>query len=93
MKQQTDDDGKSYYEYDTDIASNYDKIVSVNDSKAQNDAMAKYEAEKSRINEKESVIDTRMKNLETEQASIKEMIKGIESVRNDNTERTFSIFS
>ena len=55
--------------------------------------MAKYEAEKSRINEKESVIDTRMKNLETEQASIKEMIKGIESVRNDNTERTFSIFS
>ena len=93
MKQQTDDDGKSYYEYDTDIASNYDKIVSVNDSKAQNDAMVKYEAEKSRINEKESVIDTRMKNLETEQASIKEMIKGIESVRNDNTERTFSIFS
>ena len=33
-----------------------------------------------------------MKDLETEQSAINQMIQGIESVRNDNVERTFSIF-
>lgn len=45
------------------------------------------------LNEKETRIDTRMQNLETEQSAINEMIKGIETVRNDNTERTFGIFA
>lgn len=93
MKSATDKDGKEYYEYDSDIASNFSNVYQVNDTDAQNDAMVKYEYEKSIINEKESRIDARMQNLETEQSSINEMIKGIESVKNDNTERTFNIFT
>ena len=93
MESATDNDGDSYYEYDTHIASNFDNIFQVNDSDAQEIALAKYEYQKSVINEKESRIDTRMQNLETEQSAINEMIKGIETVRNDNTERNFSIMS
>ena len=93
MESATDNDGDSYYEYDTHIASNFDNIFQVNDSDAQEIALAEYEYQKSVINEKESRIDTRMQNLETEQSAINEMIKGIETVRNDNTERNFSIMS
>ena len=93
MSNATDENGKNYYEYDSNIATNFDNIVPVNDSDAANEALVDYEYEKSIINEKETRVDTRMKDLQTEQAAIDEMIKGIESVRNDNTERTFSIFS
>lgn len=93
MESATDENGDSYYEYSSSIASNFDKVYSVNDTDTQNEAAIEYEYEKSIINEKESRIDTRMQDLETEQSAINEMIKGIESVRNDNTERTFSIFS
>ena len=88
-----DNDGKTQYEYDSNIASNFDNIFSVNDTNAQNEAQVKYEYEKSVINEKESRIDQRMQNLETEQSAINEMIKGIESVRDKNVETNFSIFS
>mgnify|MGYP000272006863 FL=1 len=93
MEEQTDSDGKSYFEYSQDIASNFENVFSVNDTDAQNEALINYEYEKSVINEKETRIDTRMQNLETEQSAINEMIKGIETVRNDNTERTFGIFA
>ncbi len=89
----TDEDGDEYFEYDTSIASNFENIFIVNDSDAAEEALAEYEYQKSIINEKESRIDTRMQNLETEQAAINEMIKGIETVRDDNTERNFSIMS
>ena len=72
---------------------NFDNIFTVNDTNAQNEAQVKYEYEKSVINEKESRIDQRMQNLETEQSAINEMIKGIESVRDKNVETNFSIFS
>ena len=88
-----DNDGKTQYEYDSNIASNFDNIFTVNDTNAQNEAQVKYEYEKSVINEKESRIDQRMQNLETEQSAINEMIKGIESVRDKNVETNFSIFS
>ena len=93
MSNQTDSECEEYYEYNTDIASNFENIFSVNDTDAQNEALVEYEYEKSVINEKESRIDTRMQNLETEQSAINEMIKGIETVKNDNTERTFGIFA
>lgn len=92
MKSAEDDKGKEYFEYDSAAASNVDNIFTVNDSDAQNEAMVQYEYEKSIINEKESRVDQRMQNLETEQSAINEMIKGIESVRNDNSERTMNIF-
>ena len=93
MKEQVDTEGKEYYEYNTDIASNFENVYPVNDTDLQNEAMIDYEYEKSIINEKETRIDTRMQNLETEQSAINEMIKGIETVRNDNSERTFGIFA
>lgn len=93
MKASEDNDGKTKYEYDSNIASNFDNIFTVNDTNAQNEAQVKYEYEKSVINEKESRVDQRMQNLETEQSAINEMIKGIESVRDKNIETNFSIFS
>ncbi len=89
----TDNEGEEYFEYDSSIASNFENIFMVNDTDAANQALADYEYEKSIINEKESRIDTRQTNLETELAAINEMIKGIETVRDDNTERNFSIMS
>lgn len=91
--QNTDGSAKFNYEYSTDIAVNNNHVYSVNDTDAQNDAMVDYEYEKSIINAKETRIDTRMKNLETEQSAIQQMLQGLEQVRNDNIERTFSIFS
>ena len=93
IETETNSEGKEYFEYDSSIASNFDNIFAVNDSDAQEEALVEYEYQKSIINEKESRIDTRMQNLETEQSAINEMIKGIESVRDDNGERNFSIFS
>lgn len=77
-------------DYTTDIASNFTNIFIVNDSDAREDALVEYEYKKSIINQKETRIDTRMKNLETEQAAIKQMIQGIEQVKNDNVERTMN---
>lgn len=88
------DDDSGIYEWDndytTDIASNFSNIFTVNDTDAHNEALVEYEYEKAIINEKESRIDTRMKNLETEQAAVNQMIQSIEKVENDNIERTMN---
>ena len=93
VEEAENEDGEEYFEFDTNIASNFENIFAVNDSDAADEALAEYEYQKSIISEKETRIDTRMQDLETEQAAINEMIKGIETVRDDNSERTFSIFS
>ena len=80
------------YEYDTTLASNFENIISVNDSDSVNIALAEYEHKKSIINEKESRIDVRMKNLETEQSAIKNMIDSIKNVEKENIDRTMNIF-
>ena len=90
-----DSDGAYLWDNDylTDIASNFKNIFMVNDSSAREEALVKYEHEKSIINAKETKIDTRMQNLETEQAAIKQMIQGIEQVKNDNIENNMKIFA
>lgn len=93
VETETDDKGNEFFTYDSGVASNFSKIITVNDTDAQNEALVKYESEKARISEKESRVDQRMKNLETEMSAISNMMKGVESVRNDNTERNFSIMS
>ena len=45
------------------------------------------------INEKESRIDTRMKNLQTEQAAITKMMDSIKSILKENTEKSMNIFT
>lgn len=81
------------YDYSTDLASNFEKLFLVNDEDIRQEALTNYEYKKSIIKVKEERIDTRMKDLETEQSAITNMIKGIETVRKDNTETYFSIFS
>ncbi len=81
------------YNYDTAAATNFDKMYLVNDEDSRQEALTIYEDKKARIKIKEQRIDTRMKDLETEQSAINNMIKGIETVRNDNVEAYFSIFS
>lgn len=88
-----DASGNEYYEYYTSPATNIDNIVQVSDSDAEETARAEYEYQKSIINEKESRIDTRQEDLNTELSAINEMIQGIETVKNDNEERTFGIFA
>ena len=80
------------YDYDTSAATSFDNIFMVNDSDAANEALVDYEYQKSIISEKESRIDTRMKNLETEQSAISKMLESIDQVKNDNIERTFGIW-
>lgn len=77
-------------DYETDIASNFSNIFTVSDNDAREQALIEYEYQKSIINQKETKIDTRMKDLETEQAAINQMLQGLESVKNDNIERTMS---
>lgn len=77
-------------EYSTNIASNCTNIFSVNNSDLREAAMVKYENIKRKISEKETRIDNRMQNLQTEQAAIKQMLQSIQKVINDNIERTFS---
>ena len=76
--------------YKTDIASNFTNIFTVNDSDAQEEALIKYENEKNIINQKETRIDTRMKDLETELAAINQMLQGLDQVKNDNIDRTMA---
>lgn len=78
-------------DYETDIATNCTNIFKVNDSNAREEALIEYEYEKSIISAKEAKIDTRMQDLQTEQAAISQMIQSIEQTKNDNIDRTFNI--
>ena len=80
------------YIYDMDIASNFNNFFSVNDSEKQNEALAEYEYEKQKINQKETVIDTRMANLETELKAVQGKKETLERNLKDNVERTMSLF-
>ena len=79
--------------YETHIASNMEKIFSVNDAEARNEALVEYEYKKSLINEKEQRIDLRMQDLKTELSAINQMMQSVDQIKKDNIERTFSIFS
>ena len=76
-----------------DIPSNFDKIISVNDDNIRQEAQAKYEYNKSIINAKENRIDIRMKNLETEQNAITNMMESMKTIIKDNIDRTMNIFT
>ncbi len=85
--------GSYRYDYEMDDASCYKNIFVVNDSGASYEAQAEYEYQKNLINEKETRVDTRMKNLETEQNSIIKMIESIEKVKDDNAENHMNVFT
>ena len=84
---------KQHNIYESDIAANCPKIYQVSDNAAKEEALAEYEYQKTIINQKESRIDTRMEDLKTEQSAIQKMIQNVEKVRDDNIQRTFTVFS
>lgn len=92
MEDTTDSEGKAITDYNQRLASDLDNIVSVNDSAYQQEALVEYEKEKANINDKESRIDVRMQNLETELSALNNMLKGEEQIRDDNFDRTMNIF-
>lgn len=77
--------------YSTDLISNHDKVYTVNDSEAQDQAFVKYEAAKATINKKEQELDFQSERLETEQQAIATMIENIQEVMDKNIENTFNI--
>ena len=93
--QEEDDEGEYKYQnkYDSDIATNCTKIIQVSDTDAKDLALIKYENEKAIIDAKEIRVDARMKNLETEQNAIQQMMQGIQKIISDNMESTLNIFS
>ena len=56
-------------------------------------AEAEYEHEMTVIKGKDKKFDMELKKLETERTALKTEVDSIKTVRNDNTERTFGIFS
>ena len=75
----------------TSTNSNY--LQEVNDKSMEKKAEAKYEHELDKINDKDTKFDTELKNLETERTAITTEIDSIKKVEQDNTDRTFKIFS
>ncbi len=92
MEDGTDSEGKSVTDYNQRLASDLDNIVSVNNSAYQQEALVELEKEKANISDKESRIDLRMKNLETELSALNNMLKGEEQIRDDNFDRTMNLF-
>lgn len=88
------EDGRNWnYEYESTVASTFDHIITVNDSDIAAKALAKYEAEKRQINDKETRIDLKMEDLQTQQSAIKETIESIKKMKNENIDRTFKLWS
>lgn len=75
----------------TSINNNY--LQEVQDDKDRAKAEAKYEHDMSIIKKKEKQIDQDLSKLETERKSITTEMDSIKQVRDDNTDRTFGIFS
>ena len=74
--------------YDSRIASNFNKLFLVNDKEAAQEALVEYEMAKAIIERKESEIDVMMKNLETELAAVKAMIEQVQKIAKENSDRT-----
>ncbi len=89
-----EDDGYVYENhYVTDPANTCVNLVQVNDTDYNNQKYIEYEHKKTLLNEKEERIDTRMKNLETEQSALKQMIESVKNVMNNNIEQHYNIFT
>ena len=75
----------------TSVGNNY--LQEVNDEEKAKKAEVEYEHEMKIINRKDTKFDTALKNLETEEQACKTEIDSIKTVRDNNIERTFNLFS
>ncbi len=80
---------------DTSFATstNNNHLQEVQDDTDKKKAEAKYEHEMRLINQKDKEYDTELSKLETERTAITTEMDAMKQVRDDNTERTFGIFS
>lgn len=74
-------------------STNQNYLQEVPDEAAIKKAEAKYEHDLSILNRKDKSFDRDLNKLETERTALKTEIDSIKQVKNDNTERTFGIFS
>jgi hypothetical protein len=80
------EDKQWHNSYTTDIASNCTNVFAVSDSDANEVALVEYQNKKDAIKVKESRIDVRMKNLETELSATNNFMKSVEEAIKKNTE-------
>ena len=79
--------------YDTNIALNFDKVIQVNDADFRDQALVEYEEQKSKIKNKENVIDIQIQKCNTEQAAIQQMMEWMSKVIQNNIDNNLNIFS
>lgn len=84
---------KEWKETSVATSTNQNYLTEVSDEKDLKKAEATYEYEQDKINKKDTKYDQDLSKLETERTSITTEMDAIKTVRNDNIERTFGIFS
>lgn len=84
---------KEWKETSVATSTNQNYLTKVSDEKDLKKAEATYEYELDKINKKDTKYDQDLSKLETERTSITTEMDAIKTVRNDNIERTFGIFS
>lgn len=84
---------KEWKETSVATSTNQNYLQEVSDEKDLKKAEATYEYELDKINKKDTKYDQDLSKLETERTSITTEMDAIKTVRNDNIERTFGIFS
>lgn len=84
---------KEWKETSVATSTNKNYLQEVSDEKDLKKAEATYEYELDKINKKDTKYDQDLSKLETERTSITTEMDAIKTVRNDNIERTFGIFS
>lgn len=88
-----DEDKKSWSETSVATSTNANYIQEVQDETDLKKAEAEYEYELGIINRKDTKYDQDLSKLETERTALKTEMDSIQTVRDDNIERTFGIFS
>ena len=84
---------KEWQETSVATSTNENYIQETSDDEDLKKAEATYEYELKKINAKDTKYDKELSKLETERTAIKQEMDSIKTVKNDNIERTFGIFS
>ena len=80
-------------EYKTQLASQVNNLVEVNDNDVQTRALGVLEEKKALVEEKERRIDLEMENKKTEYSANKEIIESLKSTIKDNIDRHLNLYS
>ena len=80
-------------EYKSQLASQVNNLVEVNDNDIQTRALAIAEERKEEVNAKERKIDSRMTDLKTIYSANKEIIESLKTTIKDNIDRNLNLFS